>query len=222
MVRLFGPVRTNMLCTPRIACQRERIRQNARSISTSAVTHLGLSGGRHPDGAESPKQPRLRLRSVAPVSKPSAESVLPVVSILIALLCLALSGCADLAATDSVGHPQVGTPPPDEKKLAELVGSAFKTTKLSGSPEASPVRATHDNQIGDWMVCVKSSAPDETLKYAVFIKSNSILDIRSRVSIDGCNNETYRPVEIASLKATPVDDHVVTPPPPSPGSHRRH
>jgi hypothetical protein len=148
--------------------------------------------------------------------------VLPVVSILIALLCLAVSGCADLAATDSVGHPQVGTPPPDEKKLAEIVGSAFKTAKLSGAPEVSPVRATHDNQIGDWMVCIKSSAPHETLKYAVFIKDNSILDVRSLVSIDGCNSETYRPIEIASLKATPGDDHVVTPPPPSAGHRRRH
>ena len=150
------------------------------------------------------------------------EAVLPVISILIALLCLAVSGCAELAVTDSVGHPQVGTPPPDGKKLAELVGSAFKMAKLSGAPEASSVRATHDNQMGDWMVCIKSSAPDETLRYAVFIKDNSILDIRSLVSIDGCNGETYRPVEIASLKATPVDDHVVTPPPPSPGPHRRH
>jgi hypothetical protein len=134
---------------------------------------------------------------------------------------LAASGCADLAATDSVGRPQAATPPPDEKKLAELVGGAFRTAKLSGAPEVSPLRATHDNQIGDWTFCIKSSAPSETLKYAVFIKDNSILDVRSRVSIDGCNSETYRPIEIASLKAAPADDHATTPPPPSPGPHRR-
>jgi len=159
--------------------------------------------------------------SIEPVGKPSAETVLPDFSILIALLCLAASGCADLAATDSVGRPQVATPPPDEKKLAELVGSAFKMAKFSGAPEVSPLRATHDTQIGDWTFCIRSSAPSETLQYAVFIKDNSLLDIRSRVAIDGCNDETYRPIEIASSKATPADDHAATPPPPSPGRHRR-
>ena len=173
------------------------------------------------DGAKLPKQPRLRLWSIEPVSKPSAESVLPIVSIVIALLCLAVSGCADLAATDSVGRPPVGTPPPDEKKLSEFIGSVFRATKLSGAPEASPLRPTHGGQMGDWVVCIKSSAPNETLKYAVFIKDNSVLDFRTLVLIDGCNNETYRPVEIANVKATPVDDHLVTPPPPSPGRRRR-
>jgi hypothetical protein len=174
------------------------------------------------DGDKLPKQLRQRLRSIEPVSKPSAVSILPVISILMALLCLPVSGCADLAATGSVDHPRVRTPPPDEKKLTELVGSAFKMAKLSGAPEASPIHETNDNQTGDWMFCIKSSAPVETLKYAVFIKNNSISDIRALVSIDGCNNETYRPVQIENLKAIPVEDHVVTPPPPSPGPHRRH
>jgi hypothetical protein len=154
-------------------------------------------------------------------SKQSGESILPVRSILTVLLCLTAGGCAEPGGLDSAPQPRVEAAPPDEKKLVELVGSAFKTAKLSGAAEVSPVHATHDNQLGDWMVCIKSSAPDQPQPYAVLIKNNAILEIRSRVAIDGCNSETYRPIEIASLKATPADDHAATPPPPSPGRHRR-
>jgi hypothetical protein len=122
---------------------------------------------------------------------------------------------------DSTPPPRVEAAPPlDEKKLAELVGVAFKTVKLSGAAEVSPVHATHDNQPGDWMVCIKSSAPDQPLKYAVLIKNNAILEIRTLVSIDGCNNETYRPIEIANAQAIPADAHVV-PPPSAPRPRRR-
>jgi hypothetical protein len=120
------------------------------------------------------------------------------------LLCIAVSGCAELGMTDSAPSPRVGPAPPDEKKLAELVGGAFKTAKLSGGAEVSPVHATHDNQMGDWMVCIKSSAADQTQKYAVLIKNDAILEVRSLVAIDGCNNETYRPIEIANVAAAPV------------------
>jgi len=136
---------------------------------------------------------------------------LPVLFILMVTLCLTVSGCAEFAATTSAQQPRVEAPPPDEKKLAELVGTAFKTAKLSGTPEVSPVHATHHNQIGDWMVCIKSNAPDQTLKYAVLIKNNSVLEVRTLVAIDGCNNETYRPIEIANVQAAPVENRVTAP-----------
>jgi hypothetical protein len=135
------------------------------------------------------------------------------------LLCLAAGGCAELGALDSAPPPRVAATPPDEKKLAELVSGAFQTAKLTGAAEVSPLHATHDNQMGDWMVCIKSSAPDQPQRYAVLIKNNAILEIRSRVAIDGCYNETYRPIEIANVPAAPVPANVTAASPPP--RHRR-
>jgi hypothetical protein len=112
------------------------------------------------------------------------------------LLCLAASGCAGMDAKESASQVQVVAEPPNEKKLAELVNDAFTTAKLSGAPEVSPVRATHDTQMGDWVFCIRSRSADQTQEYAVLIRNNTISEIRSLVSIDGCHEETYRPIEI--------------------------
>jgi hypothetical protein len=112
------------------------------------------------------------------------------------LLCLAASGCAGIDAKESAAAVQAAAEPPDEKKLAELVNAAFATAKLSGAPEVSPVRATHDTQMGDWVFCIRSRSADQTQEYAVLIRNNTISEVRSLVSIDGCHRETYRPIEI--------------------------
>jgi hypothetical protein len=151
----------------------------------------------------------------------SGESILRVFSALAVLLCSAVSGCAELGVTGSVQQPRVEPAPPDEKKLAELVAGAFKAAKLSGAPEVSPLHAIHDGQMGDWMVCIKSSATDQPLKYAVLIGNNSVLEVRSLVSIDRCDNETYRLIKIANVQAAPIDAHAAAPPTP-PRPRRGH
>ncbi len=114
--------------------------------------------------------------------------------ILIVLCCVTVGGCAAFSANDAPA-PRAVPPPPEGKKLAELVSAAFKTANLPGAPEVSPVRAAHDTQWGDWVFCIKSNK-DESPKYAVLINNNTISEVRSFVSIDGCDKETYRPVEI--------------------------
>jgi hypothetical protein len=116
------------------------------------------------------------------------------------LLCLAASGCAALDANESTSTPRAVALPPDEKKLAELVNAAFTTAKLSGAPEISPVRATHDTQAGDWVFCIRGRGADEMQQYAVLIRNNTISEIRSSVIIDGCYEETYRPIEITAQR----------------------
>jgi hypothetical protein len=116
-----------------------------------------------------------------------------VFSILTLVLCLAVSGCAELLGTDSAQPPQAKAAPPDIKKLAELARSAFQMAKLSGTGEVSPLHATYAPQRGDWIFCIKSSATEQT-RYAVFIKDNAILDVRPAVVIDRCSNETYEPM----------------------------
>src|SRR5262249_36219751 len=107
--------------------------------------------------------------------------------VMMMLLCLAAGGCAALNVNDSPPQPRTVRPPPEGNRLAELVSSAFKTAKLPGTPEVSPVRAAHDAQWGDWIFCIKSSESDQLPKYAVLIGDNTILEVRSFVLIDGCD-----------------------------------
>ena len=129
------------------------------------------------------------------------------------MLSLTTGGCAGLNL-DDVAPPQATTPPqaaalpqatalpqPEGKRLAELVNEAFARAKLTGAPEVSTVRAAHDNQWGDWMFCIRSSSADPSLKYAVLIGHDAILEVRSSVLIDGCDQETYHPL-------TPVGSRV--------------
>jgi hypothetical protein len=118
----------------------------------------------------------------------------PTSSVLMTLLYLAAGGCAGFSP-DEAAPPQAAAPPPEGKRLAELVKAAFATAKLSGAPEASPVRAAHDSQWGDWMFCVKSSNAGQSPKYAVLIGHDAILEVRSSVLIDGCEKETYHQIE---------------------------
>jgi hypothetical protein len=124
------------------------------------------------------------------------------------LLCLAESGCAGIDAQESAAKVQAVVEPPDEKKLAELVNAAFTTAKLSGAPEVSPVRATHDTQLGDWVFCIRSRSADPRQEYAVLIRNNTISEIRSLVSIDGCHEEAYRPIEIKAQQGVPGKTNV--------------
>jgi hypothetical protein len=124
------------------------------------------------------------------------------------LLCLAASGCVALDTNESASTPPAVAVQPDEKKLAELVSAAFTTAKLSGAPEVSPVRATHDTQIGDWAFCIRSRNADQMPEYAVLIRNNTILEIRSFVLIDGCYKETYRPIEITAQRGVSGETNV--------------
>jgi hypothetical protein len=118
----------------------------------------------------------------------------PVSSVLMTLLYLTAGGCAGFSQDEAV-TPQAATPPPPEgKRLAELVNAAFVTAKLTGAPEVSPVRAAHDSQWGDWMFCIKSSIAEQSPKYAVLIGHDEVLQVRSSVLIDGCDTESYHPL----------------------------
>jgi hypothetical protein len=118
----------------------------------------------------------------------------PLFAIRTAVLCLAASGCVDFAALDSARQARVDAGPPDQKKFTELANTAAQTVKLSGAAEVSPLHAAHPPQGGDWMFCMKGSGANEKATYAVFIRDNAILDVRSGVIIDGCNGDTYRPL----------------------------
>jgi len=119
------------------------------------------------------------------------------------LVCLAASGCGTIDEREAARAVRPAAVPPDEKKLVELANAAFATAKLSGAPEVSPVRATHDTQVGDWVFCIRGRGADQMPEYAVLIRDNRISEVRSLVSIDGCHGETYRPIEVKAQHVVP-------------------
>jgi hypothetical protein len=117
--------------------------------------------------------------------------------ILVLVSCLTIGGCAGInfsrpAPDYAAEAPPAEAQPPEGKKLTELVNSAFASTKLTGTPQISAVRATHDNQLGEWTFCVKGADPSPT--YAVLISHDTVSEVRSSVFIDGCDHETYQPL----------------------------
>jgi hypothetical protein len=121
----------------------------------------------------------------------------------LALACLMASGCAVFNVNPDEASRHTAPPPPEGKRLAELVGDAFGRAKLTGKPEISPVRAAHDAQWGDWMFCIKSDSPADPVRFAVLIGHDAVLEVRSFVLIDGCDKETYHPLEPADQKRRP-------------------
>jgi hypothetical protein len=117
---------------------------------------------------------------------------MPIRRILLMLSSLIAGGCAGINLEDR--PPQATAPAPEGKRLAELANEAFAKAKLTGSVEISQVHPTHDSQWGDWVFCIKSSSPDASPRYAVLIGHDNVLEVRSSVWIDGCDQETYQPL----------------------------
>ena len=105
-----------------------------------------------------------------------------------AFMCLTLAACAS-------PPPLSSTPPtpPSDAVVAAAVAAIFTASKLPGTPEVSPIRATALTEPGDWMLCMKSSAPDQPRRYAIFFEDNKHINNRIAVGIDHCDKETYAP-----------------------------
>jgi len=115
----------------------------------------------------------------------------------VVLLCLGVAGCASSDA------PLPTPDPPNASTVAATAIAVAAESKIPLPLEISPVRAAHPLALGDWIVCVKSGAPNQRFRYAMFFK-NTYVASRIAIAIDGCAGETY-----AAL-APPA------PPPPAP------
>ena len=106
-----------------------------------------------------------------------------------AFLCLTVAACSSPQISST--RPSL----PSDAVIANNIANVFALYKLAGTPEVSPIRATVLTEPGDWIICLKSSAPDQPNRYAIFFQDNKLADSRIAVSIDHCDKETYAPLK---------------------------
>src|SRR3954451_8421408 len=107
----------------------------------------------------------------------------------IVLLCLAQAGCA--LSDGAAVIPQAA---PDAAAIATSVAAIAAAAKLPPPIEVSAVRSAHPLAPADWMFCMKSDAPDQVQRYAVFMKGKEVAAYRTGVLLDRCDNDTYTPL----------------------------
>lgn len=108
-------------------------------------------------------------------------------------MCMGLTACTGISGTEFV--PLQRTAAPELSSLNVAAFEEFRKTKLPGNPQVSAVREASGPQPGDWMVCVRSDAPGQTARYAVFFRNNEVVAARAAVVIDKCGGDDYRSVE---------------------------
>ncbi len=83
---------------------------------------------------------------------------------------------------------------PEIAPLATRVQEIFKSLKLPGAPEISAIREAHPLALADWIMCLRSDAPDQRQTYALLIRESKIGAYRTAVGIDQCDGDDYAPL----------------------------
>ena len=102
--------------------------------------------------------------------------------------CLVQAGCSWSEAL-----PPITPGIPHTAALQVIVERAVTEAKLPPPIEVSAMRAAHPISPGEWMICLQSSAPDQSRRYAVFMRNNEMVAVRLAVLIDECNHQSYQP-----------------------------
>lgn len=119
-------------------------------------------------------------------------------------LCLGLAGCA----SDTPKEPPLPTAP----VIAATVQRVFAEARLAGAPEVSVIRLSGRSEVGDWMVCLKGSSPDQPQIYAIFFQNGQYLSSRPAAVNDRCNMESFVAAP-SPQPAAPPPDSAPRPPP---------
>jgi hypothetical protein len=106
------------------------------------------------------------------------------------LLCLGLAGCSGSEAI-----PESSPSAPDPATMAKVVEQVAREGKLPPPLQASPLQAAAPVSPAPWMICLKSIAPDQNRRLAVFMNGKGLVAFREGVLIDRCESETYNPLK---------------------------
>jgi|SRR5215469_800696 hypothetical protein len=86
---------------------------------------------------------------------------------------------------------------PDVAMLAGRIEDTFRAVKLTGYPRVSAVRQAPVSAFGDWLICLRSDAEEDSRVYALIIANNDVVDYRLALLVDGCEHEQFAPLPTA-------------------------
>jgi hypothetical protein len=135
---------------------------------------------------------------LSPIMRGCARVRAAVARLAAAFAGLWLAGCSLGADLPALPQPQLGDlRVPDIATLADKIQQTFRTVKLAGYPRVSPVHQAPVSAFGDWLVCLRSDAENDSRIYALVIQNQEIVDYRLALLIDGCDREQFGPLPTA-------------------------
>jgi len=112
----------------------------------------------------------------------------------------ALGGCSSILdlPTQSAG----ANDPPESLYRQLVIAGGVPNILRKGEPAApvaiSGLRKSVPPQPGNWMTCVRASLSSGPRYAAVFFRNRTIIELRSGIAIDRCENEEYAALQTVS------------------------
>lgn len=84
------------------------------------------------------------------------------------------------------------------KFVADYIRTTFKNISTNEAAEISEPRWVQADIGWSWLACVHFQDRGHRRTYAVFFKGNKIVDSRYAVLTDGCDAQTYSPLDLTT------------------------
>jgi hypothetical protein len=101
--------------------------------------------------------------------------------------------CVAVGACSGVPYQPSQAPKTSDRVVQDTARVIFAESKLPGTALTSQIKAAHPISRGDWVLCVKSSDPAQTRRYAIYFTDGKMVHWQLAAQIDACEDETYAP-----------------------------
>jgi hypothetical protein len=116
---------------------------------------------------------------------------------LVALMLVALSGCAQLTQPS-----EAATPPAEQPAYAAVAAKYIASTMADRSSfenfEISALRWVHGLKGWSWLACVHFVDRGHRRTYALFLQNDAVIDARYAVQSDACGSQSYTPFDVVT------------------------
>jgi hypothetical protein len=109
------------------------------------------------------------------------------------LVALCCAGCSLSSFFDSTPISAPASAAAYETDYKQIVAGAYTSLLFDkdARPEISPLRRSQAPQPGAWRACARKVTDGTPAFFAFFIEDHKVIDMRSAVAIDGCDQEQY-------------------------------
>lgn len=112
------------------------------------------------------------------------------------MLALVVTGCSELALSTEDAPAGSVDPGGATTVVVDRLKSVFKDPASYQAFELSGLRWVHSLKGWSWLACVRFQNHGHQRFYAVFVKDNAVTDDRYAVETDGCQTQSYVPLDL--------------------------